>query len=127
MEYNQLDPLLREGDGEGDVNDPDTGFSPYPGNINQLVFALDPYSKVYTTAMCSKFLDITEKRLSRVVFLAHLPVLELWTISVSRTRDGADVVVQGVVCSPCDAKQEIGCCLADRNTHVAALGTRNVE
>lgn len=46
VEYNQLDPLLREADGGGDVNDPDTGFSPYPGNINQLVFALDPYSKV---------------------------------------------------------------------------------
>ena len=49
VEYNQLDPLLREGDGAGDVNDPDTGFSPYPGNINQLVFALDPYSEVCTT------------------------------------------------------------------------------
>lgn len=49
VEYNQLDPLLREGEGAGDVNDPDTGFSPYPGNINQLVFALDPYSKVCTT------------------------------------------------------------------------------
>lgn len=46
VEYNQLDPLLREGEGAGDVNDPDTGFSPYPGNINQLVFALAPYSKV---------------------------------------------------------------------------------
>lgn len=48
VEYNQLDPLLREADGAGDVNNPDTGFSPYPGNINQLVFALDPYSKVCT-------------------------------------------------------------------------------
>lgn len=46
MEYNQLDPLLREGEGAGDVNEPDTGFSAYPGNINQLVFALDPYNKV---------------------------------------------------------------------------------
>lgn len=46
VEYNQLDPLLREIEGSGDVNDPATGFSPYPGNINQLVFALEPYSKV---------------------------------------------------------------------------------
>lgn len=46
VEYNQLDPLLREATGEGDVNDANTGFSPYPGNINQLVFALGPYSKV---------------------------------------------------------------------------------
>jgi UDP-sugar pyrophosphorylase len=27
------------------VNDPATGFSPYPGNINQLVFKLEPYLK----------------------------------------------------------------------------------
>ncbi|CAN0024498.1 unnamed protein product [Pylaiella littoralis] len=59
VEYNQLDPLLREGEGEGDVNDPDTGFSPYPGNINQLVFALDPYSKVLeeTRGMLDEFVN----------------------------------------------------------------------
>lgn len=46
VEYNQLDPLLRaSGSGEGDVND-STGFSPYPGNINQLLFRLDAYVKV---------------------------------------------------------------------------------
>ncbi|CAM9651957.1 unnamed protein product, partial [Hapterophycus canaliculatus] len=59
VEYNQLDPLLREADGAGDVNDPDTGFSPYPGNINQLVFALDPYSKVLeeTRGMLDEFVN----------------------------------------------------------------------
>ena len=37
VEYNQLDPLLRaSGSPEGDVNDLATGFSPYPGNINQV-------------------------------------------------------------------------------------------
>lgn len=47
MEYNQLDPLLRSsGFPEGDVNDPNTGFSPFPGNINQLLFALRPYVEV---------------------------------------------------------------------------------
>lgn len=46
VEYNQLDPLLRETVApEGDVNDPETGFSPYPGNINQLLFRLEPYTK----------------------------------------------------------------------------------
>ena len=40
----QLDPLLRAtGSAGGDVNDPATGRSPYPGNINQLVFAMEPY------------------------------------------------------------------------------------
>lgn len=38
VEYNQLDPLLRAtGHPDGDVNDK-TGFSPYPGNINQVCF-----------------------------------------------------------------------------------------
>lgn len=36
VEYNQLDPLLRgSGHPDGDVND-ESGFSPYPGNINQV-------------------------------------------------------------------------------------------
>jgi len=43
VEYNQLDPLLRaNGSADGDVND-SSGFSPYPGNINQLLFAAKPY------------------------------------------------------------------------------------
>ena len=46
MEYNQLDPLLRSsGFPDGDINDPKTGFSPFPGNINQLVFKLKPYAE----------------------------------------------------------------------------------
>jgi UDP-sugar pyrophosphorylase len=44
VEYNQLDPLLRStGYKDGDMND-ETGFSPFPGNINQLLFRLDAYS-----------------------------------------------------------------------------------
>lgn len=43
VEYNQLDPLLRAtGYLNGDVND-ETGFSPFPGNINQLILGLGPY------------------------------------------------------------------------------------
>jgi UDP-sugar pyrophosphorylase len=47
VEYNQLDPLLRSTEEfkDGDVND-DSGYSPFPGNINQLVFHLDSYNKV---------------------------------------------------------------------------------
>ena len=42
----QLDPLLRSnGFPDGDVNDESTGFSPFPGNINQLLFSLDPYER----------------------------------------------------------------------------------
>lgn len=47
VEYNQLDPLLRDsGYEDGDTNDPATGFSPFPGNINQLLFKLQPYIRV---------------------------------------------------------------------------------
>ncbi|CAA0831691.1 UDP-sugar pyrophosphorylase [Striga hermonthica] len=43
VEYNQLDPLLRAtGHPDGDVNC-ETGYSPYPGNINQLIFEIGPY------------------------------------------------------------------------------------
>jgi UDP-sugar pyrophosphorylase len=46
VEYNQLDPLLRSTTSpEGDVNDPATGCSPFPGNINQLLIAIGPYLK----------------------------------------------------------------------------------
>lgn len=46
VEYNQLDPLLRATvSPEGDVAD-ESGFSPYPGNINVLVFKLDTYHAV---------------------------------------------------------------------------------
>lgn len=41
MEYNQLDPLLRAtGHPDGDVNC-DTGYSPFPGNINQVFLWLN--------------------------------------------------------------------------------------
>ena len=47
VEYNQLDPLLRStGFPNGDINDPETGFSIFPGNVNQLLFQLDPYVEV---------------------------------------------------------------------------------
>ncbi|XP_073031749.1 UDP-sugar pyrophosphorylase-like [Primulina eburnea] len=43
VEYNQLDPLLRAtGYPDGDVNS-ETGFSPFPGNINQLIIEIPPY------------------------------------------------------------------------------------
>ncbi len=44
VEYNELDSLLRKsGYPDGDVNNPETGFSPFPGNINVLVFSLASY------------------------------------------------------------------------------------
>lgn len=43
VEYNYIDGLLRDKyQPQGDVND-ETGYSPFPGNMNQLVFKLLPY------------------------------------------------------------------------------------
>ncbi|PSS31875.1 UDP-sugar pyrophosphorylase [Actinidia chinensis var. chinensis] len=48
VEYNQLDPLLRAtGFPDGDVNC-ETGYSPFPGNINQLILELGPYIEELT-------------------------------------------------------------------------------
>ncbi|GMN45511.1 hypothetical protein TIFTF001_014701 [Ficus carica] len=48
VEYNQLDPLLRAtGHPDGDVNN-ETGYSPFPGNINQLILELGPYIEELT-------------------------------------------------------------------------------
>ncbi|KAF9609736.1 hypothetical protein IFM89_018184 [Coptis chinensis] len=48
VEYNQLDPLLRAtGSPDGDVNC-ETGYSPFPGNINQLILGLDTYIQELT-------------------------------------------------------------------------------
>ena len=45
VEYNQLDPLLRSTvNKDGDVAD-ESGRSPYPGNINVLVFHIPSYAK----------------------------------------------------------------------------------
>jgi len=46
VEYNQLDPLLKSTAAfpDGDVADPASGYSPFPGNINNLVFGLDQYT-----------------------------------------------------------------------------------
>lgn len=46
VEYNQLDPLLRsQGDCKGDVPDPATGYSPFPGNANNLIIEMGAYAK----------------------------------------------------------------------------------
>ena len=46
VEYNQLDPLLHsQGDCTGAVADPATGYSPFPGNANNLVIEIGAYAK----------------------------------------------------------------------------------
>jgi len=43
VEYNQLEPLLKASGLGGDTADA-SGSSPYPGNVNTLIFALEPYA-----------------------------------------------------------------------------------
>lgn len=71
VEYNQLDPLLRaSGFPDGDVNDPETGFSPYPGNINQLLFHLKSYSGVLerTKGIMPEFVNPKYKNEAKTIF-----------------------------------------------------------
>lgn len=44
VEYNQIDALLKATvEPRGDING-ENGFSAYPGSINQLIFAMEPYA-----------------------------------------------------------------------------------
>eukprot|EP00980_Cylindrotheca_fusiformis_P008654 scaffold1844_cov124-Cylindrotheca_fusiformis.AAC.3 len=71
VEYNQLDPLLRSTKefATGDVND-ESGFSPFPGNINQLVFQIDGYNKILerTKGIMPDFVNPKYKDESKTVF-----------------------------------------------------------
>lgn len=55
VEYNQLDPLLRAtGFPDGDVNC-ETGYSPFPGNINQVNFV---QNSIIQRTTCANFLKL---------------------------------------------------------------------
>jgi len=71
VEYNQLDPLLRAtGYPDGDANDKKTGFSPFPGNINQLVFQLKPYAETLerTKGVMPEFVNPKYKDAEKTIF-----------------------------------------------------------
>jgi UDP-sugar pyrophosphorylase len=72
VEYNQLDPLLRSTPGweHGDVNDSRSGFSPFPGNINQLLFRLDAYADILerTKGVMPEFVNPKYKDERKTVF-----------------------------------------------------------
>ncbi|KAK6938353.1 UDPGP family [Dillenia turbinata] len=70
VEYNQLDPLLRAtGHPDGDVND-ETGYSPFPGNINQLILELGPYVEELkkTRGAIKEFVNPKYKDASKTAF-----------------------------------------------------------
>ncbi|GIL88648.1 hypothetical protein Vretimale_17244 [Volvox reticuliferus] len=70
VEYNQLDPLLRSTiSKEGDVNDA-SGYSPFPGNINQLVLKLSSYvpQLAATGGVISEFVNPKYKDSTKTTF-----------------------------------------------------------
>ncbi|KAJ8762873.1 hypothetical protein K2173_023002 [Erythroxylum novogranatense] len=70
VEYNQLDPLLRAtGYPDGDVNN-ETGYSPFPGNINQLILELGPYIEELkkTGGAIKEFVNPKYKDASKTLF-----------------------------------------------------------
>jgi UDP-sugar pyrophosphorylase len=72
VEYNQLNPLLRSTPGweDGDVNDSKTGYSPFPGNINQLLFRVDSYADILdrTKGIMREFVNPKYKDDTKTVF-----------------------------------------------------------
>lgn len=71
VEYNQLDPLLRSTTefANGDVND-ESGFSPFPGNINQLVFQVEGYNRILerTMGIMPDFVNPKYKDAAKTIF-----------------------------------------------------------
>ena len=68
-----LDPLLRSnGFRDGDVNDEKTGYSPFPGNINQLLFKLDDYCTALekSQGLMPEFVNPKYKDEKKMVFKA---------------------------------------------------------
>jgi len=95
VEYNQLDPLLRAATGDGDVND-ESGFSPYPGNINQLLFQLEPYAAALerTSGIMPEFVNPKYVDEAKTVFKKPSR-LECMMQDFPTVLEGADVLKVG--------------------------------
>lgn len=93
VEYNQLDPLLRATvNPEGDVPD-DTGFSPYPGNTNQLILHLPRYAATLERSgglmpefVNPKYKDDTKTTFKKPTRLECMMQVRDWTGSPPRTK-----------------------------------------
>jgi UDP-sugar pyrophosphorylase len=69
VEYNQLAPLLQNTLGHGDQND-ESGYSPFPGNINQLIMDVDSYCRVLerTSGLVTEFVNPKYKDETKTTF-----------------------------------------------------------
>ena len=72
VEYNQLDPLLRAtGYPDGDANC-ETGYSPYPGNINQVNYMFQKDNLIFMSLDTSKDPSTFAKTMNMVLRMAFL-------------------------------------------------------
>ena len=93
VEYNQLEPMLKSsGFPEGDVNGAD-GYSQFPGNINQLIFALPNYVETLKRTgglvpefVNPKYADATKTRFKKPTRLECMMQVRA---GVARRRRGA--------------------------------------
>ena len=133
VEYNQLDPLLRAtGHADGDVNDPKTGYSPFPGNINQLLFKLEPYVAALerTNGQMPEFVNPKYADAAKTVFKKPTR-LECMMQDFPTVLEGSDAagvgftsVAADVCFSPVKNATKDGVALQAKGTHpgVAASG-----
>lgn len=136
VEYNQLDPLLRaNGFPDGDVNDPDTGFSPFPGNINQLVFKAVPYAEILDVCkgIMPEFINPKYADASKTVFKkpTRLECMMQDFPSVLTGSDAKRVAFTSVsadLCfSPVKNSPEDGALLQAQGTHPACAASAEAD
>jgi UDP-sugar pyrophosphorylase len=107
VEYNYLDPLLREtANPAGDVAEP-SGFSRFPGNINLLVVRLEPYLRVLESSggviaefVNPKFADASRTKFKKPARLETL-MQDLPKSFVSSEKVGVTIFDRVWCFSPC--------------------------
>ena len=135
VEYNQLDPLLRaNGYKDGDVNDK-SGFSPFPGNINQLLFKLDEYSAALekTKGMMPEFVNPKYKDDNKTVFKKPTR-LECMMQDFPTVLEGKDTkkvgftsIAADMCFSPVKNSTEDGVKIQEKGTHPGTAATGEAD
>lgn len=111
VEYNQLGPMLvSNGFPEGDSKDSSTGYSPYPGNINQLLFRMSMYHCILASnsgAMPEfvnpKYADATREKFKKATRLECM-MQDFPKLLDDSYRVGFTVVPEWFGYSPCKNK-----------------------
>lgn len=136
VEYNQLDPLLRaNGYRNGDQNDKNTGFSPFPGNINQLLFDLAAYDETLqkTKGLMPEFVNPKYKDDKKTIFKKPTR-LECMMQDFPTVLDGDDATrvgftsIDASLCfSPVKNATADGVALQENGTHPGTAATGEAD